>query len=138
MVDGTLYDFPFPDALVRTFLINDSTCDFDRADFTLKDDSSTEVTSDTSPFWYDGETLYFQSSSEDDMGTYYWPSIGITFYVASDPSGVAAYLEAVAISEEQAAKEAELTESLAREEQDMDVPASAFFGEAKNEDPPQA
>jgi hypothetical protein len=112
MVDGVLYTYPFSSTLTRTFLINDSTCDMDRVDFTLTDHNGDEVTSTSTPFWYDGEILYFQSSDEEDMGTFYWSSIGITFYIASDPAGVAAYLASVEEDEAAAAAEAELMAAL--------------------------
>jgi len=63
-----------------------STCDFDREDFTIYDSFGNALDEDSTPFWYDGEKIQFQSTSEADQGVYEWSSLGITIYINEDPS----------------------------------------------------
>jgi len=43
-----------------------SSCDFQSEDFIIYGINGEVLTADSSPFSYDGETIFFQSSNEDD------------------------------------------------------------------------
>jgi hypothetical protein len=110
--DGTIYEIPIPDPFTRTFEIDGSTCDADRADLPMYDHNGAEVTADTRPFWYDGVSLFFQSESEDDQGTFEWSTLGLSFKVTEDSDAIAAFLASQEESEADIAAAAVLTDAL--------------------------
>lgn len=48
-----------PSTLTRTFEIDGSTCDFTRAQLDLYDRDGNILDENSSPFWFDGEAVYF-------------------------------------------------------------------------------
>jgi hypothetical protein len=109
--------------------MNSFSCTFDTIDKTITDHNSEEVTADTSPFWLDGSVLYFQSSSEDDLGTFYWDSLLVTFYVTLSSADTEEYLAYEAeVSAQELAAQSMIEAALTRGDTDMAASLAAYFG----------
>jgi len=83
--NGEIQTIEIPESLTRTFEINGSTCDFNRADLVIYDRFGNALDENTRPFWYDGQTISFQSTDPNDHGVYDWSSLGIKMYINDDP-----------------------------------------------------
>lgn len=43
------------------------------------------ITSNSEPFWFENQNIYFQSSSPEDQGKFSWDQFGITIYINKSP-----------------------------------------------------
>jgi hypothetical protein len=82
-LDGSTNSISMSSSFTRTFTnsYGSISCTDTTSSWNLIDHNGNSITDDTTPWWFENDTLNFRSTDERLEGIYFWSSIGATFYL---------------------------------------------------------